>query len=61
MNENNIEIIEEIMQYKISEFIKKNKNMDKKELAKRVDEMLEEKEKMYTKSNKELKEILKNK
>ena len=61
MNEENIEIIEYIMQLKISNFIKNNRDMDKKELAKKIDEMLEEKEKMYTMDKEELEKILKRK
>jgi len=61
MNEENIEIIEYIMQLKISNFIKNNRDMDKKELAKKIDEMLEEKEKMYTMDKDELEKILKRK
>ena len=55
------EIIEYIMQLKISNFIKENKDMNKKELAEKIDKMLEEKEKMYDMDEKELDEILKNK
>lgn len=59
MSEENVEIIEYIMQLKISNFIKENKNMDKKELAKHVDKMLEEKENMYNMDKKQLEDILK--
>jgi len=61
MSEDNIEIIEYIMQLKISNFIKNNKDMDKRELAKRIDEMLEEKEKMYTMDKEQLEKMLKRK
>jgi len=61
MNEENIEIIEYIMQLKISNFIKNNRDMDKKELAKKIDEMLEEKEKMYTMDKEKIEKILKRK
>lgn len=61
MNEENIEIIEYVMQLKISNFIKNNKDMDKKELAKKIDEMLEEKEKMYSMDKEELEKMLKRK
>lgn len=59
MSEENVEIIEYIMQLKISNFIKENKDMDKKELAKYVDKMLEEKENMYNMSKKQLENMLK--
>jgi len=59
MVENNIEIVEEIMQRKISQFIKENGSMDKKELAKRVEQMLDEKEKMYKMTYEQLKQELK--
>ena len=55
------EIIEHVMQLRISNFIKRNHDMDKKELAKKIDEMLAEKEKMYEMDEKQLDEILKNK
>ena len=61
MNENDIEIIEYIMQSKISNFIKNNKDMDKRKLAIEIDSMLEEKEKMYNMSKEELEEILRKK
>ena len=54
-------IIEYVMQLKISKFIKENRNMDKKLLAQKIDEMLQEKEKMHTMDEEELKEVLKNK
>lgn len=59
MSEENVEIIEYIMQLKISNFIKENKDMDKKELAKYVDKMLEEKENMYNMDKKQLENMLK--
>lgn len=61
MNEENIEIIEYVMQLKISNFIKNNKDMDKRELAKRIDEMLVEKENMYTMDKEQLEKMLKRK
>lgn len=61
MNIDKNEIIEYIMQLKISNFIKQNRNMNKKELAQKVDEILRDKEKMYNMNEKELEEILKNK
>lgn len=61
MDEKDIEIIEYITQLKIAKFIKENKNMDKKELAKEVDKILEEKENIYQMDTATLKEKLKNK
>ena len=52
------EIIEYIMQLRISEYIKNNRDMDKKELAKNIDKMLEEKESMYNMDKEELEKIL---
>ena len=54
-------IIEYVMQSKISKFIKENRNMDKAALAQKIDEMLEEKEKMHMMDEEKLKEMLKNK
>ena len=56
---NNIEIVEIIMQQRIANFIKENRNMDKKKLIKTVEKMLSEKEEMYNMDEKELKEELK--
>lgn len=59
-NEHKEYMIEYITQLKISKFIKENKDMDKEQLAKKIDEMLEKKEKMYT-IDEGLKEMLRNK
>ena len=40
-------IIENIMQLKISKYIKENKNIDRNLLMQKINEMLEEKDKMY--------------
>ena len=61
MDEKMVEIIEYLTQLKISNFIKENRDMDKKILAKKVDEMIEEKEKMYEMEKDELEKVLKNK
>ena len=58
MMDEKIEIIEYIMQLRISEYIKNNRDMDKKELAKNIDKMLEEKESMYNMDKEELEKIL---
>lgn len=58
MIDEKIEIIEYIMQLRISEYIKNNREMDKKELAKNIDKMLEEKENMYNMDKEELEKIL---
>lgn len=60
MKENNIEIVEQIMQQKIANFIKENRDMNKKELAKIIEEMINEKESMYDMTLEEIKEKLKN-
>lgn len=59
MIDEKIEIIEYIMQLRISEYIKNNRDMDKKELAKNIDKMLEEKENMYNMDKEELEKVLK--
>lgn len=56
---NNIEIVEIIMQQRIANFIKENRNMDKKKLIETLEKMLDKKEKMYYMDEKELKEELK--
>lgn len=58
MEKNNIEIVECIMQQKIANFIKGNKNMDKKQLAQKVEQMLNKKEEMYYMNEEELKQEL---
>ena len=58
MIDNKTEIIEYVMQLRISEYIKNNRNMDKKELAKNIDKMLEGKENMYNMSEEQIEEIL---
>ena len=59
LDEKDIELIEYITQLKISNFIKQNKNMDKKELTKIVEQMINEKESMYEMDKNQIKEILK--
>lgn len=54
-----IEIIDYVMQYKISTFIKENKNMNKKDIVKAVEEMLNQKDEMYKMSEEELEKELK--
>lgn len=60
MEENNIEIVEQIMQQKIANFIKENRDMNKKELAKIVEELINKKEEMYDMTLEEIREELKN-
>ena len=55
---NNIEIVEYIMQQKIANFIKKNRNLDNKELIKNIEKMLDSKEKMYKMNDEELKQAI---
>lgn len=57
--ENKIEIVEVIIQEKIANYIKQNRNMNPKELAKQVENLLEQKEKMYNMSEEQIKEELK--
>ena len=57
--ENNIEVVESIMQEKIANFIKKNRNMNQKELAKEIEKLLDKKEEMYNMSLEQIKEELK--
>ena len=59
LDENDIEVIEYITQLKISNFIKQNKNMDKKELTKIVEQMIKEKESIYEMDKNQMREILK--
>ena len=56
--ENNIEVVECIMQEKIASFIKKNRNMHPKELAKEIEKMLNKKEEMYNMDIEQIKEEL---
>lgn len=55
---NNIEIVEYIMQQKIANFIKENRNSDNKKLIKNIEKMLDLKEEMYKMNNEELKQAL---
>lgn len=56
---NNVEIVEIIMQQRIANFIKENRNMNIKELIERVEKMLDEKDEMYNMDEKVLREELK--
>ena len=56
---NNVEIVEIIMQQRIANFIKENRNMNRKELIERVEKMLNEKDEMYNMDEKVLREELK--
>lgn len=56
---NNIEIVECIMQEKIASFIKENRNMNPRELAREIEKMLDKKEEMYNLSEEEIKKELK--
>ena len=51
-------IIENIMQLKISKYIKENKNIDRNLLMQKINELLEEKEKMYMLDDEELIKVL---
>ncbi len=56
---NNVEIVEIIMQQRIANFIKENRNRNRKELIERVEKMLNEKDEMYNMDEKVLREELK--
>ena len=56
---NNVEIVEIIMQQRIANFIKENRNMNIKELIERVEKMLDKKDEMYNMDEKVLREELK--
>ncbi len=55
----NVDIIEYIMQQKIANFIKENRKLDKKELIKNIEKLLDEKEEMYKMNDEELRQALK--
>ena len=55
---NNIEIVECIMQQRIANFIKENRNLDKKELIRNIEKMLDSKEEMYKMNDEELKQAI---
>ena len=46
------------MQQKIANFIKKNRNLDNKELIKNIEKMLDSKEEMYKMNDEELKQAI---
>lgn len=54
------EIIEYIMQLRISKFIKENRDMDKDVLVKEVEKLIDTKKDMYNMKEEELKKILEN-
>ena len=55
---NNIEIVEYIIKKKIANYIKKNRNLDNKELIKNIEKMLDSKEEMYKMNDEELKQAI---
>lgn len=61
MDQKMIEVIEYITQLKISNCIKENRHLDKKEIVKKIEDILEEKERLYTLDENEVEQILKNK
>ena len=61
MEKNREYLIENIMQSKISELIKNNRELDKEELIRKVEELLRLKDEMYKMDEDELEEKLKNK
>ena len=46
-----LEVIEYITQLKISRYIKENRNSNTKELAKNIQKIIQEKEKLYNQNN----------
>lgn len=54
------EIIEYIMQLRISKFIKEHRDMDKDVLVKEVEKLIDTKKDMYNMKEEELKKILEN-
>lgn len=54
------EIIEYIMQLRISKFIKENRDMDKDLLLKEVEKLMDTKKELYNMEQEELEKILKN-
>lgn len=54
------EIIEYIMQLRISKFIKENRDMDKDLLVKEVEKLMDTKRELYNMEQEELEKILKN-
>lgn len=54
------EIIEYIMQLRISKFIKENRDMDKDLLVKEVEKLMDTKKELYNMEQEELEKILKN-
>lgn len=61
MEKNREYLIEYIMQSKISNLIKNNRELDKDELISKVEKLLRQKDEMYEMDEDELKEKLKNK
>ena len=61
MEKNREYLIEYIMQSKISNLIKNNRELDKDELISNVEKLLRQKDEMYEMDEDELKEKLKNK
>lgn len=61
MEKNREYLIEYIMQSKISDLIKNNKELNKDELINKVEEILRLKDEMYQMNDDELEEKLKNK
>lgn len=61
MDKNRENLIEYIMQLKISDLIKNNRELDKNKLISGVEELLSLKDEMYEMDDDELEEKLKNK
>lgn len=54
------EVIEYIMQLRISKFIKKHRDMDKDLIVKEVEKIIDTKKSMYNMKEEEIKKILEN-
>lgn len=61
MDKNRENLIEYIMQFKISDLIKNNRELDKNKLISGVEELLSLKDEMYEMDDDKLEEKLKNK
>ena len=59
MEEVDLEVINEIIQLEISNYIKEHRDMDKKELVKNIEEIMDKKEKLMNGDKEEYKKILK--
>lgn len=59
MEEVDLEVINEIIQLEISNYIKEHRDMDKKELVKNIEKIMDKKEELMNCDKEEYKKILK--